>query len=66
MPKFHVPISYTKSSKNVTGGSGRFIIFNDTASPIMVIQIIMIFFPFVLKVLELFEYHRGKPYMIGK
>ena len=52
-----------KTSKNITVGPGRFIVLNDSASPKMVMKAYFNFFRFLLKVLELFEYWRGNPYI---
>ena len=68
--KFHAPILY--SSREISRqialrsgrvGSNQFIISNDSASSIMIIKIYLNFFRFFSKVLELFECHRGNPYM---
>ena len=52
-----------KPSKSVTIETGRFIVLNDSASLRMVVKIHSKFLRFLLKVLELFEYRRGDPYI---
>ena len=50
-------------AKNITVGPGRFTVLNDSAGPKMVTQIPLNLMWYFLKVLELFEYRRGNPYM---
>ena len=62
-------ISYfprNKPSKRVTVGPDRFIVLNSSFHSLkMVIKNVSQFFQIFLKVLELFECHRGDRYIIG-